>query len=313
MAKLGGGMSWSVRPTRLARMTAMSLLPILLAVGSCSRMTTTSSCTLIGTYDSRGVYKEADGVISFAADVDVNTDGAMKSYHPDDPGSFDAGPLNTKFALNTVCNGISIMKPDGSVLYGASKCRELLVDYARLRPLNWRDTAGIYVRWFGIASTGPRAPCIDAASGYFVSQTKVPLDGTLPTCDPARWPDALALSSIVLPYDAAMKGAGVQLGDVALVREPGGKVSGAVFLDTNNTRLGEGSVKVLKNLRGVTADPVGYRATVAMALPKGEYFVFPGTAAQVGKLTNASEPTIQKVAAALAAKHGIAARKACTP
>lgn len=298
----------------ISALTSRAVVAIAVAtilVSACSKPATHGSCKLVGEYDGRAVYKEADGVVSFVANVDVNTDGALKSYHPNDPGNYDSGKLDTRLALNTVCNGLNILKADGTVLYGPGQCRNVLREYARLRPLGWRDAAGISVKWFGIAATSPRAPCIDAPSGFFVSQTARPLDGALPTCDPARWPDALLLSSIVLPYDQSVKNAGVRLGDVALVREPGGKMTGALFMDTNNKRLGEASVKVAKDLRGIAADPNGYRETLKLKLPKAEYFVFPGTAAQVGKLTNASEPQIQKAAAALAIKHGVAGRNAC--
>ena len=302
------------RPRRSPARRRISALAATLAAGalaSCQHVALAEQCSLVKTYDGRGVFKDADGLISFVADVDVNTDGALRSYHPDDPGYFNAdGKLDTHFALNTVCNGVTIVDAAGKTLYGPGQCGTLLKEFARLRPLNWSDAAGVHVKWVGVASKGQSQPCIDQ-SGYFVSQTARALDPKTDECDPAHWPDALKLSSIVLPADAAMLAAGVKLGDLTVVREPSGRLTGAVFLDTNNTRLGEASVNVARVLRGGGPDPATYRAVLRLKLNEAEYFVFPGSGPQLGKLTNASEPAIQKLALKLAGQYGIKDRKAC--
>src|SRR3712207_8819532 len=46
---------------------------------------------------------------------------------------------------------------------------------------------------------------------YYVSQVARPIDSSKGVCDPERWVDALRISAIVLPIDAAMRNAGVRL------------------------------------------------------------------------------------------------------
>jgi hypothetical protein len=272
------------------------------------------NCVEIGSYSGRTIYKSNDGLVSFVADVDVNTDGSPKSYHPDDPGYFASGKLNTHYALNTICNGATIRRADATTLYGPGQCAMLLKEFARLRGLGWSEPRGNYVHWVGVApkpgSGERRAPCL-APDGYFVSQTARALDASAGVCDPAHWPDALQLSSIVLPLDARMRAAGVRIGDVALVRTPSGIVSGALFLDTNNTRLGEGSVKLAMSLHGSTTAPSSYRGVLALSLPRAEYFVFPGSYGDIAKLGNQSEGDIQTAAKTRAAQYAVDKRKAC--
>ena len=69
------------------------------------------SCRVLGTYgrapDNAVVRVTSGGLVSFRANVDVNTDGALQSYKADDLGFFPGGRLNTRTALNTICNGVN--------------------------------------------------------------------------------------------------------------------------------------------------------------------------------------------------------------
>lgn len=273
-------------------------------------VTAAADCNLLQRYDGVGVFRSSDGLVSFAANVDVNTDGSLHSYHPYDPGNFNAGRLDTRYAMNTVCNGVNIRNADGSLRYDYRSCGRLLTAFAQLRDSGWRSADGAYVQWYAIAARDRTTPCI-GPGGYFVSQTARPLLPTADVCAPERWPDAQLLSSIVLPNDPTMRAAGVRLGDIALVRA-NGRVTGAVFIDSNPRKVGEASVRVAQTLRGQTAPPTSYRQTLAMSLPEAEYFVFPGSRSELGPLTNGDEARIQEAAARLAARHGIANRTACS-
>jgi hypothetical protein len=85
-------------------------------------------CTLINRYENSTVpvFRTSDGLVTFKTNVDVNTDGALQSYKIDDLGFFlPTGRLQTNSALNTICNGVNIRRPNHAKLFGAGQCRQL--------------------------------------------------------------------------------------------------------------------------------------------------------------------------------------------
>ena len=298
---------------------------ILIVLFSCCLAAEASAqaCRDIATYEgSVRVRQTADGIVTFRANVDVNTDGALQSYRADDLGFIDPKikRLNTRSALNTICNGVNIRNSRNGLVFNFRSCTALIREFQRIRDFGWHRAGENYVEFYAIAgvpgTTRPGrnryTPC--ERDGFYVSHTARAIDPKKGVCDPDRWVDALRISAIVLPLDAAMKRTGIALHDLAIVRLPGTQTwIGAIVGDTNPSKIGEGTVILAMRLRGQTAIPGNYRQTLALALPAAEYFVFPRTASLIPNLSNASDVDIQKQAKLLYDKHKLAERTRLCP
>ena len=98
------------------------------------------------------VFRTSDGLVTFTADVDVNTDGALQSYKADDLGFFlPSDKLQTNSALNTICNGVNIRRPNHSLLFSASQCGSLIREFKRIRDFGWLKNGDNYVQFYAIA------------------------------------------------------------------------------------------------------------------------------------------------------------------
>lgn len=275
---------------------------VFVALTASSQFATAQQCTLVGRYESNAVpvSRTTDGLVTFRTNIDVNTDGALQSYKIDDLGFFlPNGKLQTNSALNSICNGAKIRRPDHSVLYNHRSCGNLIREFQRIRAFGWLRDGENYVDFYAIArvpgTEGPRGsinrgkPC--ERDGYYVSQVARAMDASKPVCDPDHWVDALRIPAIVLPLDNRMRQTGVQLHDLAIIRLPNGQRVGAIVGDTNPAVIGEATVITNMRLRGMTTPPANYRATVGLAIPSAEYIVFPGS--RLPNLSNASDPAIQ--------------------
>jgi hypothetical protein len=279
-------------------------------------------CTLVGRYENNSVpvSRTSDGLVTFSSNVDVNTDGALQSYKADDLGFFlPNGKLQTNSALNTICNGVNIRGPNHAKLFGAAQCRQLIPEFQRIRNFGWLRDGENYVEFYAIA----RIPGTETAGksrgkpcekdGFYVSQVARAMDSTKPVCDPDHWVDALRIPAIVLPIDNRMTATGVKLHDLAIIRLPNGTRVGAIVGDTNPNKIGEATVIANMRLRGMTAPPANYRATVALGIRSAEYIVFPGTGNLIPNLTNSSDDDIQAKAQQLFDQFGLANRPRLCP
>jgi hypothetical protein len=281
-------------------------------------------CSLVGRYENNSVpvFRTADGLVTFKANVDVNTDGALQSYKVDDLGFFlPNGKLQTNSALNTICNGVNIRRPNHAKLFGAGQCRQLIKEFKRIRDFGWLKNGENYVEFYAIArvpgtlSPAPAKsrgrPC--EKDGFYVSQVARAMTPSKPVCDPDHWVDALRIPAIVLPLDQRMKDTGVALHDLAIIRLADGKRVGAIVGDTNPNKIGEATVIANMRLKGLTAPPANYRTTIGLAIPAAEYVVFPGTKGLLPNLSNASDPDIQTKAAELFETFNLAQRPRLCP
>jgi hypothetical protein len=287
----------------------------------------TAACTPLQTIDDPHAgrvtfYRGSDGTVSFAADMDVNTDGALTSYSANDPGFYDAnGRLNTRQALNTVCNGLKVVRP-GSDL-GPAQCQQLLAAFAQFRDAGWpaRNASGDRIRFYGIetrpdARAGKNEPCL-AGDDWMVSQTSIRMTGTYPPCDPQAWLDSRRVNAIVMPPQVlAAVGANARGGDLVAVRYRG-KVFGAIVGDTNPRRVGEGTLALAAALRALDPEPPPAPANIrdvyrlSVVRPPVEYFVLPGTRSKAEPLTNARGREIAALAVVEAERRGVLSSKAC--
>lgn len=215
----------------------------------------------------RPVLAGTDGVL-FAADYAVNTDGAPTSYHPDDPWG-SAG-----LAINTVCNGVSVTRADGTEL-DYSRCRDLVPAFVEARDGGWVADNGPRVDFYGAASMGDAGearhiPCISDAApfeGYLISTTSLAADPAKARCDQSRYLNSLEIPFIIYPGATDFISRGVGLRDLAYLFDPAtGRETFAIVGDRGpRWGLGEGSVKVGKVMNGIDADPVSRRDTYRYA------------------------------------------------
>jgi len=241
--------------------------------------------------------------IYFAANVDVNTDGAARSYHPQDP-------LGNGLALNNIVNALTgAWEADGTRINCAPKRGACFMRYVHAfegaRDSGYALTGAPRIAtrhiipWSRASASDPLKPCLIPSgpyAGHFVSQTSFLVDGSKPECDQARYLDSLAFNAAVLPGGAVWKSQGsqVEVGDLVVMRIPAtGRIAYGIIGDSGPAAsIGEASVAFVAALRGQSVPAnASYRAIKRLALPSGQYLIFPATdprRAAAGPVTQAS-------------------------
>lgn len=210
----------------------------------------------------RIVYEDTSGSLLFTTDYAVNTDGARSSYHPDDPYGSEG------LAINTICNGANVTMPDGTQ-YNYSNCRELVSAFRTARDGGWVGDNLPKMSFYGVA-TEPATdkPCIISEgpyAGYFVSTTSLNNPGVTGDCNPERYLDSLDVPFVIYPGDREFTTRGMGLRDIVAIYKPEtDKLVFAIVGDRGpRWGLGEGSVAVSKQLRGIETNPETRRQTYA--------------------------------------------------
>ncbi|HHL22446.1 MAG TPA: hypothetical protein ENJ52_13100 [Aliiroseovarius sp.] len=232
--------------------------------------------------------------IFFAANMDVNTDGNLRSYHPDDP---KGGTL----ALNTVLNAIGdAWDENGRLLdcdVGASGKRDIGLRSGSCKKEYYAAFTGARENGFdknrfpkvdmsAVIATRDGVPCY--SDGYFVSVTRLPFDTRKAECDPGHWFDSLAFNLTVYPprqlYAILEDGSRLitDKGDLAITlyrSEDSGEERLAFAINGDSGpkgKLGEGSVALLAALQGISIPEEPTKEWVRdLPLEKVYYLIFP--------------------------------------
>lgn len=241
------------------------------------------------------IYKDLSGSdptrysVFYQAKAAINTDGAPKSYHPDDP----RGARN--MALNTVVNameprpydrlkGRSIPCPMG----GDGGCfSEWIAAFENAKAMDFSRNARWWVRFSDIIPTirtgqGVEKPCVQdnssPAHGYYVSATDSmwePGD----KCDQSIYVDASQYNGNVIPGGSewGRPGRPTDSFDLVVMMVDGGDpIYGINFDSGPRGKIGEVSIAAAAALRGKDIkDYTNYRAIVSLALKHVNYLVFP--------------------------------------
>src|SRR5687768_13308197 len=150
------------------------------------------------------IYEARQGAPSlyFRANVDVNTDGASRSYHPADPRGQSLALNNMGNALTGIWNAQG-QRIDCTPRRGACFMRYINT-FIAARNAQWnpvghpRVATRHIIPWRHDPALGRSVPCTIATgpyAGYFVSQTAFEVDTTKPACDQARYLDSLTFNA----------------------------------------------------------------------------------------------------------------------
>lgn len=231
---------------------------------------------------------KSDGkAIFFSADLDVNTDGAARSYHP-------ADPRGQRIALNNMGNAITrIFDAQGRDITCSPRRGDcfgrFMTVFEEARDANYDprghrrfETDGI-IPWKTDQALGRKAPCTIQSgpfTGYFVSQTALLADRGADICDQRRYLDALAINAVVLPRAANWRSQGTvaDQGDVAvLLDEETGRVAFALVGDVGPAAaIGEGSVALAAALGGrAVASDATFETIKALKRARVSTVIFP--------------------------------------
>jgi hypothetical protein len=235
------------------------------------------------------IYGASDGVASlyYRANMDVNTDGAARSYHPSDP-------RGQTLAFNNIANAITkIFDAAGNDITCEPRrgpCFTLFIEtFEAARDADYNpnahprvETRGI-IPWRQTPDFQWQTPCTIGSgpnAGFFVSQTALLADPGREPCDQERYLDSFRFNANVLPGRAAWssQGSRTDAGDLVVARErSSGRISFAVNGDTGPAdQIGEGSVALVASLRDVRLrGDEASREIRGLALADVDYVIFP--------------------------------------
>lgn len=224
--------------------------------------------------------------IFYRADLDVNTDGAARSYHPDDPRGLSFALNNMGNAITRAwnANGHRIRCDGGNAANRRGACFSEYIDaFEGARELNFNprkfpriETKGI-IPWEESTLLGHNVPCLNKL-GYFVSQTSLTLNRNLDICDQDRYVDSMSINAVVyVPGKLRAQGVVSDKGDLVIVRDRDtGRVAFALHGDSNPVRLGEGTIALAAELSGKTVSPSATKTEIyGLKRNNIDYLIFP--------------------------------------
>lgn len=235
------------------------------------------------------IYSSKSGLpaLFFTADMDVNTDGAARSYHPDDP-------RGERLAFNNMGNAISKMfdakgrditcEPRQNVCF-----TRFIQTFEAARDAGYAPTGAPRIEtkkmipWRMDPATGWKKPCTIQGgphAGYFISQTAVIVDDTRAECDQARYLDSLTINANVLPQGIKWQSQGVTTDktDLVVARDrQTGRIAFAINGDYGPAdKIGEGSIALAAALSGTAlTGQETYQKIKSLKRSEVDYLIFP--------------------------------------
>lgn len=235
------------------------------------------------------IYAASGGVASiyFKTDMDVNTDGTARSYHPDDPRGRTLAFNNMGNAITKIFNA-SGQNITCSPRQGACFTRFMeTFEAARNAKYNPNghpriETSGI-IPWKMDSALGRKVPCTIESGvfkGYFVSQTSIAVDPTKDVCDQGRYLDSFLFNATVLPRAVTWSSQGTRTddGDLVVVKDrDNGRIAFAINGDRGPAnRIGEGTIALTAALSGRTLQgDEPFNELKRLARRNVQYVIFP--------------------------------------
>lgn len=278
-----------------SRMICVALLATSVIPVSSNAMTALCGMTQKYTHGSTGVkiFSSSQGVpsIFYHSKMNVNTDGAARSYHPDDPNGSRIAYNNMANAITEAwsASGRKITCDNGKAKNRKGSCYvEFIRSFEGARDINYNPnrfpkfkTTNI-IPWEVDTSVGWSVPCQNKSkenAGFFVSQTSLRLKGGN-SCDQGVYVDSLSINAVVYPGYTSWYAQGVltDKGDLVVTRN---RDTGAFAFAINgdagpSEKVGEGTIALASLLSGKEVLPTDtYKDVKKLALESVDYLVFP--------------------------------------
>jgi hypothetical protein len=228
----------------------------------------------------------------YRANMDVNTDGTAKSYHPMDPEGKTKAFNNIGNMITVAWNasGKKITCDGGNAANRKGPCfTEFLNAFIGARNNQYNpnkfpkiETEGI-IPWRLDSELGWKMPCTneeDSFKGFFISQTSVNINPQLGICDQNRYVDSLTINAVVYPKKTIWKSQGIVTdgSDLVVTRNrANGQIEFAIHGDKGpKNKIGEGSIALTSALlkKNVSSDAT-YSQISNFVVPSVDYIVFP--------------------------------------
>lgn len=223
--------------------------------------------------------------IFYRTDMDVNTDGTSRSYHPDDPGGDSLALNNMGNAITRAwdANGKRLTCDSGDATNRRGACfTEYMDAFEGAKEHNFdpdvfpRIETKDIIPWKFESSIGHKVPCLND-QGFFVSQTSLHLNSLLDICDQARYVDSLTINAVVyIPKKLKAQGITSDKGDLVVVRDrASNRFAFALHGDTNPSRIGEGTIALAAELGNAQVQSSDTKADMyKLKRPEVDYLVF---------------------------------------
>jgi hypothetical protein len=258
--------------------------------------------------DPHGVIHD-DRSLFWVRPLQVDADGTPNAYHRDDPHG------KRGLAIEYIGNGMTIYRDGQPMPFELEEKNnsDWHRVYRRIVANGWKAPSGYSVDIYGFARDERGAICV-SQGGRLISSTSLAMNPDLRRCNQKRYVDATKFPGIVVPNRAPdeqsvpnadpevappFAGRGLNRGDLAVVYNPAtGLWKGALLYDTGPRHLlGEGSLRLVMNLRGLQQVPKNAVQTNSLGIVETFTVTFPGSVADLGAQSNW---TPQKVEAAAA-------------
>lgn len=235
--------------------------------------------------------KKGTPSLYYRANMDVNTDGAARSYHPEDPRAKKIAYNNMGNAITKAWNssGQLIVCDGGDARNRKGKCyEEFMSAFEGARDNNYNPETypkiktGSIIPWSIDNQFGWETPCRikdEPNAGYFVSQTSLWLKSG-PACDQSNYVDSLKINAVVYPGGIRWSSQGIltDKGDLVVTRNRStGAIAFALHGDSGTSdKIGEGSIALTSALSGQKLSPnPSYTEVKKLAVNDVDYLIFP--------------------------------------
>ena len=269
-----------------------------------------SSCMLQQKFNDPHAVIHDDRSMFWVRPLQVDGDGSPNAYHRDDPHG------KRGLAIEYIGNGMTIYKDGQPMTFELDEKdnTEWLSVYRRIVANGWKAPAGYSVDIYGFARDSRGAVCV-TDNGRLVSSTSLMYDPNMHPCNQRKYVDARKFPGIVVPNrtddERIVENAdpqvappfserGVGRGDLAVVYNPDtGLWKGAMLYDTGPRHLlGEGSLRLVMNLRGLQQVPRTAVKLNSLGIVETFSVTFPGSAADLGPSSTWTPEKVEQAAAA---------------
>ena len=279
-------------------------------LGSVTQSFAQNSCMLQQKFNDPHAVIHDDRSMFWVRPMQVDADGSPNAYHRDDPHG------RRGLAIEYVGNGMTIYKNGEPMTFELDEKdnTEWLSVYRKIIANGWKAPAGYSVDIYGFARDHRGAVCV-TDNGRLISSTSLMFDPNMHPCNQRKYVDARKFPGFVVPNrtddDRVVENAdpevappfserGLARGDLAVVYNPDtGLWKGAMLYDTGPRHLlGEGSLRLVMNLRGLQQVPRTAVKLNSLGIVETFSVTFPGSAADLGPSSTWTPEKVEMAAAA---------------